>query len=172
MQAELEWVRANPKGRQAKSKARLAAYEKMAAEGFKEQQDEFEIQIPPGKNLGDLVINADNISKGFGDHQLIDNLTFQLPPGGIVGVIGANGAGKTTVIKMLTGLLPPTSGTGSVAGARIGRASQAIRERIGYMSQSFSLYEELTVRANLELHARLYRVPKDEVHHRVDPVVP
>ena len=108
---ELEWIRMAPRARQAKSKARISAYEKMAAEGFREQQDEFEIQIPPGKHLGDLVINADHLCKGFGERQLIDNLTFQLPPGGIVGVIGANGAGKTTLFKMFIGDERPDSGT-------------------------------------------------------------
>jgi len=138
---ELEWVRLAPRARQAKSKARLAAYEKMAAEGFKEQQDEFEIQIPPGKNLGDLVINAENISKGFGDHQLIDNLTFQLPPGGIVGVIGANGAGKTTLFKMFNGLEEPDSGL-----LRVGETVE-----FGYVDQSRAaldpqktVYEEIS----------------------------
>jgi len=107
---ELEWVKMAPRARQAKSKARIQSYEKMAAESFTEQQDEFEIQIPPGKHLGDVVVNAENISKGFDDHQLIDDLTFQLPPGGIVGIIGANGAGKTTLFKMFSGTEKPDSG--------------------------------------------------------------
>ncbi|MCP4081156.1 MAG: energy-dependent translational throttle protein EttA [Planctomycetaceae bacterium] len=123
---ELEWVRLAPRARQAKSKARISAYERMAAESFQEQQDEFEIQIPPGQHLGDLVINADGISKGFGDHQLIDNLTFQLPPGGIVGIIGANGAGKTTLFKMFNGLEQPDSGS-----LQVGKTVE-----FGYVDQS------------------------------------
>ncbi|MAP73816.1 MAG: energy-dependent translational throttle protein EttA [Planctomycetaceae bacterium] len=107
---ELEWVRSSPKARQSKSKARLAAYDRMVSEQFEEQITEFEIQIPPGAHLGDLVIEATNISKGFGDKLLMDNLSFSLPAGGIVGVIGPNGAGKTTLFRMLTGQDTPDSG--------------------------------------------------------------
>ena len=111
LQRELEWIRLAPRARQAKSKARIRAYEQMAAERFEEQPDEFEIQIPPGQHLGDLVVEAQNLVKGFSDEVLIDQLDFQLPPGGIVGVIGANGAGKTTLFRMITGDEPPDSGT-------------------------------------------------------------
>ena len=111
LQRELEWIRLAPRARQAKSKARIRAYEQMAAERFEEQPDEFEIQIPPGQHLGDLVVEAQNLVKGFSDQVLIDQLDFQLPPGGIVGVIGANGAGKTTLFRMITGDEPPDSGT-------------------------------------------------------------
>lgn len=107
---ELEWIRMSPKARQSKSKARISAYEQMVAEEFADQPDEFEIQIPPGKNLGDLVVNAENISKGFGEKVLMENLSFRLPKGGIVGVIGPNGAGKTTLFRMLTGQDSPDSG--------------------------------------------------------------
>ncbi len=99
---ELEWVRSSPKARQSKSKARLAAYDRMVSEQFEEQISEFEIQIPPGAHLGDLVIEANEISKGFDDKILMDNLSFSLPAGGIVGVVGPNGAGKTTLFRMLT----------------------------------------------------------------------
>ncbi|MDR1861876.1 MAG: energy-dependent translational throttle protein EttA [Candidatus Ancillula sp.] len=102
---ELEWVRTNPKGRQAKSKARLAAYEEMAREAEKTKKLDFEeIQIPPGPRLGDVVIEADKLKKGFGDRVLIDGLSFTLPPNGIVGVIGPNGVGKTTLFKTIVGL--------------------------------------------------------------------
>ncbi|MBA62432.1 MAG: energy-dependent translational throttle protein EttA [Planctomycetaceae bacterium] len=107
---ELEWVRSSPKARQSKSKARLAAYDRMVAQQFEDQITEFEIQIPPGTHLGDLVIQAENLSKGFGDNILMDNLSFSLPAGGIVGVIGPNGAGKTTLFRMLTGQDRPDSG--------------------------------------------------------------
>lgn len=107
---ELEWIRMAPKARQAKSKARISAYEQLAAEEFKERPDEFEIQIPPGGHLGELVIEADHIQKAFGDKVLIDDLSFRLPPGGIVGVIGPNGAGKTTLFRMLTEQEKPDSG--------------------------------------------------------------
>ena len=100
---ELDWVRAAPKARQAKSKARINAYEKLLAEGQQKQVDTARISIPAGPRLGDIVINANAISKAFGDRLLIDDLSFRLPPGGIVGVIGPNGAGKTTLFRMITG---------------------------------------------------------------------
>jgi energy-dependent translational throttle protein EttA len=100
---ELEWIRMAPKARQAKSKARISAYEQMSKQNFEERDQEFEIQIPPGKHLGGLVVEMKDVSKGFGDNLLFDNLTFRLPPGGIVGVIGPNGAGKTTLFRMITG---------------------------------------------------------------------
>ncbi|TWU54406.1 putative ABC transporter ATP-binding protein [Rubripirellula tenax] len=108
---ELEWIRMSPKARQTKSKARIKAYEEMSAQKFDEQNAELEIQIPPGRHLGDLVIEAKDIKKGYGDRVLMDNLNFRLPPGGIVGVIGPNGAGKTTLFKMLTGQEEPDAGS-------------------------------------------------------------
>ena len=108
---ELEWVRQNSKGRQAKSKARLAHYEEMAAEADKMRKLDFEeIQIPPGPRLGNIVVEVENLSKGFGDRLLVDDLSFTLPRNGIVGVIGPNGAGKTTLFKMLMGVEQPDSG--------------------------------------------------------------
>jgi ATP-binding cassette ChvD family protein len=109
---ELEWVRQNAKGRQAKSKSRLARYEEMAAEAEKTRKLDFEeIQIPMGPRLGDIVVEVNDLSKGFGDRQLIDNLSFSLPRNGIVGVIGPNGAGKTTLFKMILGQETPDSGS-------------------------------------------------------------
>ncbi|MEX2560637.1 MAG: energy-dependent translational throttle protein EttA, partial [Pirellulales bacterium] len=110
LQRELEWIRMAPRARQAKSKARIKAYEKMSSERFEDRQDEFEIQIPPGKHLGDLVVEANGVSKAYGEQVLIENLSFRLPPGGIVGVIGPNGAGKTTLFRMLVGQEQPDSG--------------------------------------------------------------
>jgi sulfate-transporting ATPase len=107
---ELEWVRASPRARQAKSKARLAAYEQMLAEESQKREDAIEISIPPGPRLGDVVVKAENLCKGYGDRELIENLTFNLPRGGIVGIIGANGAGKTTLFRMITGEEKPDSG--------------------------------------------------------------
>jgi sulfate-transporting ATPase len=107
---ELEWVKSSPKARQAKSKARVAAYEKMAAEQFEDKPDELEIQIPPGKKLGNQVIEAVNLSKSYGDRVIFENVNFRLPPGGIVGIIGPNGAGKTTLLRMLMGQEKPDSG--------------------------------------------------------------
>lgn len=112
---ELEWVRSSPKARQAKSKARLSRYEELAAEADKSRPRDFDdIQIPPGPRLGNLVIEAKNLTKGFGDRVLIDNLSFSLPRGGIVGIIGPNGVGKTTLFTMLTGQAEPDSGALSV----------------------------------------------------------
>ena len=111
MKAELEWVRSNPKGRHAKSKARLARFDELASTDVQKRNETQEIYIPPGPRLGDVVIEADNISKGFGDRLLINNLSFKLPPGGIVGIIGPNGAGKTTLFRMMAGLEQPDSGT-------------------------------------------------------------
>ena len=123
---ELDWVRAAPKARQAKSKARISAYEKMLAEDNNRQVDTAKIHIPAGPRLGDIVINAEGLSKGFGERLLIDDLSFRLPPGGIVGVIGPNGAGKTTLFRMITGGEAPDAGTFTV-GETV---------KLGYVDQS------------------------------------
>ncbi len=111
MQAELEWVRANPKGRQAKSKARLRQFEEISSSAYQKRNETNEIYIPPGPRLGDVVVEADNVQKGFGDKLLMDGLSFSLPAGGIAGVIGPNGAGKTTLFRMITGSEQPDAGT-------------------------------------------------------------
>jgi len=111
MQVELEWVRANPKARQAKSKARLARFEELASTETQKRNETNEIYIPPGPRLGDLVVQADGLRKAFGERLLFDGLSFDLPPGGIVGVIGPNGAGKTTLFRMLMGREQPDAGT-------------------------------------------------------------
>ena len=123
---ELEWVRTNPKGRHAKSKARLAAYEELASQEFQKRNETKEIFIPPGPRLGDVVVQAEKLSKGYGDRLLIDNLSFNLPRGGIVGVIGPNGAGKTTLFRMITGQEQPDAGS-----LRIGETVQ-----LAYVDQS------------------------------------
>ncbi len=123
---ELEWVRMSPKARQAKSKARVTAYEKLLNEEQNVRLDQVEIHIPAGPRLGDIVVEADGLSKGFGDRLLFENLTFSLPPGGIVGVIGPNGAGKTTLFRMIAGTETPDDGT-----LRIGETVQ-----IAYVDQS------------------------------------
>ncbi|HEY8722831.1 MAG TPA: energy-dependent translational throttle protein EttA [Gaiellaceae bacterium] len=126
LQRELEWVRLAPKGRHAKSKARLGAYEKLLADEDNVRLDQVEIHIPPGPRLGDVVIEAKDVSKGFGDRLLFENLSFSLPPAGIVGVIGPNGAGKTTLFRMISGQETPDSGD-----LRIGDTVQ-----LGYVDQS------------------------------------
>jgi sulfate-transporting ATPase len=123
---ELEWIRMSPRARQAKSKARIKSYEQLSAQAFEDRPDDLEIQIPSGRHLGDLVIEAKNIHKAFDDNVLMDDLSFRLPAGGIVGVIGPNGAGKTTLFRMLTGQDKPDSGT-----IRIGDTVD-----LGYVDQS------------------------------------
>ena len=123
---ELEWIRMSPKARQAKSKARVSAYEKLAAEQAAVRDSEIEIFIPASRSLGDQVIDVENISKAFGDKLLFENLSFRLPPGGIVGIIGPNGAGKTTLFRMLVGQEKPDTGTVKV-GATVD---------IGYVDQN------------------------------------
>jgi ATP-binding cassette ChvD family protein len=110
LERELEWIRLAPKARQSKSKARIRAYEQMSAEKFQDREEEFEIQIPPGKKLGELVVEAQGVSKAYGDNLLFENFSFRLPAGGIVGVIGPNGAGKTTLFRLITGEEKPDSG--------------------------------------------------------------
>jgi sulfate-transporting ATPase len=115
LQRELEWIRMSPKGRHAKSKARITSYEELLSQENETRARELEIYIPPGPRLGKLVIEAEGVSKSYGDRILIDNMSFALPPGGIVGVIGPNGAGKTTLFRMITGQEKPDSGTIRIA---------------------------------------------------------
>ncbi|KTD16645.1 energy-dependent translational throttle protein EttA [Legionella jordanis] len=110
IKAELEWVRTSPKGRHAKNKARLARFEEMNSKEFQKRNETNELYIPPGERLGDLVVEANNLRKAYGDRLLIDNLSFKLPKGGILGIIGPNGAGKSTFLKMLTGQENPDGG--------------------------------------------------------------
>ncbi len=126
LERELEWVRQSPRARQAKSKARLSAYEALVAENREKAPESAQIVLPPGPRLGDLVIGAERVGKGFGDRLLIEALDFRLPPGGIVGVIGANGAGKTTLFRMVTGQDQPDSGR-----FRVGDTV-----KLGYVDQS------------------------------------
>jgi ATP-binding cassette ChvD family protein len=111
LERELEWARMSPKARHAKSKARLSNYEKLASEETKEREEKLELFIPPGPRLGNIVIQAENVSKAYGDKVLFDNLNFSLPPAGIVGIIGPNGAGKTTLFRLITGQEQPDSGS-------------------------------------------------------------
>jgi sulfate-transporting ATPase len=126
LERELEWVRQSPRARQAKSKARLTAYESLVAENRERAPDTAQIVLPPGPRLGDLVIAAEHVAKGFGDRLLIEALDFRLPPGGIIGVIGPNGAGKTTLFRMITGQERPDSGS-----FRLGDTV-----KLGYVDQS------------------------------------
>ncbi len=131
LERELEWVRMAPRARQAKGKARLAAYERLLAEESARLPETVEIYIPPGPRLGNLVVEAEHLRKGYGDRLLIDDLSFRLPPGGLVGVIGPNGAGKTTLFRMITGQERPDAGT-----LRIGETV-----RLAYVDQSRDVLE-------------------------------
>jgi len=111
LKTELEWVRQNPKGRQAKSKARLARFDELQSQEFQARNETNEIYIPPGERLGDKVIELENVSKGYGDRLLIDNLTLSIPKGAVVGIVGGNGAGKSTLFRMIAGAEQPDSGT-------------------------------------------------------------
>lgn len=147
LKEELEWVRSNAKGRQAKSKARLARYEEMAAEADKMRKLDFEeIQIPPGPRLGNVVVEVNNLSKGFGEKVLIDDLSFTLPRNGIVGIIGPNGAGKTTLFKMIQGIEEPDSGAIKVGDT----------VKISYVDQS---------RENIDPKKTLWAVVSDELDY-------
>ncbi|MBM3998118.1 MAG: energy-dependent translational throttle protein EttA [Planctomycetes bacterium] len=138
---EFEWVRMAPRARQAKNKARLKAYESLSREPFEDRPDELEIQIPPGRHLGDLVVEAKGISKAYADQQLIDNLSFRLPPGGIVGVIGPNGAGKTTLFRMITG--QETADSGAI---RIGETVEwgYVDQNRDALDDAKTVYEEIS----------------------------
>lgn len=126
LKRELEWIQSSPRARQAKSKARIEAYERLAEEAGREEVTTAQIRIPPGPKLGGVVVEVDGLHKGFEDRLLIDDLSFKLPPGGIVGVIGPNGAGKSTLFKMITGQEQPDEGT-----IRVGETVQ-----LGYVDQS------------------------------------
>ncbi len=141
LERELEWVRMAPRARQAKNKARIKAYDAMAAEQFQDRPEELEIQIPPGPRLGDMVVEAVNLGKAYGDRLLFENVNFRLPPGGIVGIIGPNGAGKTTLLRMLMGQEIPDEGE-----LKIGPTVE-----LGYVDQSrddlvpdHTVYEEIS----------------------------
>ena len=141
MQSELEWVRSNPKGRQAKSKARLRQFEEISSPAYQQRNETNEIYIPPGPRLGDVVIEVKDLQKGFGDKLLIDGLDFLLPAGGIMGVIGPNGAGKTTLFRMITGEEKPDSGS-----VRLGDTVQlaAVDQSRDSLDNSKTVWEEIS----------------------------
>jgi ATP-binding cassette ChvD family protein len=153
---ELEWVRLNPKGRHAKSKARIAAYEKMLEEQGDKRDEEMEIYVPPGPRLGDLVIEAKNVSKAYGDNLLCEDMTFSLPRGGIIGVIGPNGAGKTTLFRMITGQEKPDSGTIAV-GETV---------KLAYVDQNRPLDPDKTIWQEISGGEELLKLGNREVNSR------
>jgi ATP-binding cassette ChvD family protein len=156
LQRELEWVRLNPKGRHAKSKARISAYEKMVAEEAEKRNEELEIFIPPGPRLGNLVIETEHVEKEYGDIVLYDDMNFSLPPGGIIGVIGPNGAGKTTLFRMITGQEKPDSGT-----IRIGETV-----KLAYVDQNRPLDPNKTIWQEISEGEDLIKLGNREVNSR------
>src|SRR5882724_3003021 len=157
LERELEWVRQSPRGRQAKSKARIGQYQTLLAQDTVKRMEELEIYIPPGPRLGDLVIEADGIAKGFGDNLLFENFSFTLPPAGLIGIIGPNGAGKTTLFKMITGQEKPDKGT-----LRVGDTV-----KLGYVDQSrASLDDNKTVWQEISGGLDLIPLGKKEINSR------
>jgi ATP-binding cassette ChvD family protein len=153
---ELEWVRLNPKGRHAKSKARISAYERMLSEESEKHRDEIEIYIPPGPRLGNVVINAEHVAKGYGELLLYEDLNFALPPGGIIGVIGPNGAGKSTLFRMITGKEEPDAGS-----ITIGETVT-----LGYVDQSRPLSPERTIWEEISGGEEILRLGTRDVNSR------
>jgi ATP-binding cassette ChvD family protein len=159
LKRELEWVRTNPKARQAKSKARLQRYEELASQEFQKRNETNEIYIPPGERLGDLVIESKELRKAYGDRLLIERLSFSLPAGGIVGIIGPNGAGKTTLFRMLAGMEKPDSGEirmgPSVKLAYVDQSRQALNDK-NTVWQEISGGLDLIKVGNYETSSRSY----------------
>ncbi len=156
LKQELEWIRQNPKGRRAKSKARINKYEEMLSEEHEKRRDDMEIFIPAGPRLGDKVIVADHVSKGFEDRLLIEDMNFQLPPGGIVGIIGPNGAGKTTLFKMITGEEQPDKGTFSLGDT----------VKLGYIDQKRPLDPDKTIWEEISGGHDIVKLGNREVNSR------
>ncbi|MEW6510828.1 MAG: energy-dependent translational throttle protein EttA [Bacteroidota bacterium] len=153
---ELEWIRMNPKGRHAKSKARITAYESMLAEETEKRNEEMELYIPPGPRLGNVVIEANDVSKAYGDIVLYEHMNFSLPPGGIIGVIGPNGAGKTTLFRMITGQETPDAGA-----IRLGETV-----KLAYVDQSRPLNGANTIWEEISGKEELITLGKREVNSR------
>jgi ATP-binding cassette ChvD family protein len=159
MKQELEWVRSNPKGRQAKSKARMQRFDELQSSDFQKRNETNEIYIPPGERLGDLVIEAKNLKKGYGDRLLYENLSFNLPRGGIVGIIGPNGAGKTTLFRIMTGQETPDDGE-----LRIGETVQiaAVDQSRDSLNDNNTVWEEISDKqdiitvGNYQVQSRAY----------------
>jgi len=156
LQRELDWVRLNPRGRHAKAKARIAAYEKMLQDQPEKRDEEIEIYVPPGPRLGDVVIEASGLSKSYGDNLLFENLEFALPPGGIIGVIGPNGAGKTTLFRLITGQEKPDDGE-----IKIGETV-----KLAYVDQARPLDSEKTIWQEISGGEDLIRLGSREVNSR------
>jgi ATP-binding cassette ChvD family protein len=156
LQRELEWIRMSPRARRAKGKARISAYESLLDQESQKRREELEIPIPPGPRLGNVVIEAEGVSKTYGDNLLVDNMTFKLPPGGIIGVIGPNGAGKTTLFRMIIGQENPDSGK-----IRIGETVA-----LGYVDQSRTLDPKKSIWEEISGGVDLLKIGAREVNSR------
>ena len=156
LERELEWIRMSPKARRAKGKARITAYEALLDQESQKRREDLEIPIPPGPRLGNVVIEAEGVSKAYGDNLLVDDMTFKLPPGGIVGVIGPNGAGKTTLFRMIIGQEQPDSGK-----IRIGETVT-----LGYVDQSRSLDPKKSIWEEISGGTDLLKIGAREVNSR------
>jgi len=156
LQRELEWIRMSPKARHAKGKARISAYESLLDQESQKRREDLEIYIPPGPRLGNVVIEAEKVSKAYGDRMLVDDMTFKLPPGGIVGVIGPNGAGKTTLFRMITGEEKPDSGA-----IRVGETVV-----VAYIDQSRKLDPQKSIWEEISGGADLLKLGNREVNSR------
>src|SRR6187402_3638844 len=130
-----------------------------------------ELTIPPRKEGTEIAIDAKDLTRRFGTFTAVNKVTLSIERGEIFGFLGSNGCGKSTTMKMLTGLLPPSAGTATVFGSSVEAGSMEVRNNIGYMTQSFSLYGELSVRQNLALHARLYHLPKEKAKARIEELI-
>src|SRR5438309_4112502 len=156
LQRELEWIRMSPKARRAKGKARVSAYESMLDQQAEKRREDLEIHIPPGPRLGNVVIEAEGVGKGYGDNLLVDDMTFKLPPGGIIGVIGPNGAGKTTLFRMIIGQEKPDSGK-----IRIGETVA-----LGYVDQSRTLDPKKSIWEEISGGTDLLKIGARDVNSR------
>lgn len=156
LKQELDWIRQNPKGRRAKSKARINQYEELLSEEHEKRRDDMEIFIPAGPRLGNKVIVAEHVSKGFGERLLVEDMNFQLPPGGIVGIIGPNGAGKTTLFKMITGEEKPDNGTLTIGDT----------VKLGYVDQKRPLDSSKTIWEEISDGQDIIKLGNREVNSR------
>jgi ATP-binding cassette ChvD family protein len=156
LERELEWIRMSPSARRAKGKARITAYEALLDQEAQKRREDLEIPIPPGPRLGNVVIEAEGVSKAYGDNLLVDDMTFKLPPGGIVGVIGPNGAGKTTLFRMIVGQEKPDSGK-----IRIGETAA-----LGYVDQSRTLDPKKSIWEEISGGTDLLKIGTREVNSR------
>jgi len=159
LERELEWIRMSPKGRQAKSKARITSYEKLLEQDGPEREKDLQIYIPPGPRLGDLVIETQHLQKGYGDTLLISDLSFSIPPGAIVGIIGPNGAGKTTLFKLITGEEEPDSGTirvGETVKLAYGEQTRSVLEPDKTIWEMISGGKEMIKLGKREINSRAY----------------